>query len=333
MKQPISMVIPTCNRQKSLMSTLQGALLQTYPPAEIIVVDSSTEPIGADAIANAFPQFPIRYFTSKPSVCVQRNFGVKMAECPWILLCDDDVEMPADYLMKLANYLSENEDAGIVTGLWLQKNKDGLWQYQYRTTSAIKCFWTFIFQLSCWGDFELIKTNFLTKALLGRIKIWYKKRGNGYSLAGWPLLTSFSSPVTRTAVYTLGAALIKREWLLASPFEEKLVPNGIGDNYGVTLNLPHAKPIHLLPGAQVWHHHAPENRLKTITAYRFRIYALHYFMKNSSCFNRWNRLFLYWSLVGNLLGQTFTLQLKMAGTTLSSMWILCSGKNPYLGKK
>lgn len=330
MKPQVSIVIPTCNRKESLLKTLHAASLQLYPAAEIIIVDAGNEPIGCETLANAFPLAPIRYFTSRPSVCVQRNMGIQMAIHPYILLCDDDVEMPGDYLLKLTTYLAKQEDAGIVTGLFLQKDNDGLWEYQFRTTSFFKCTWNFIFQLSCWGDLEDIKANFITAPLLQYIKQWYAKRGNTYSLAGWPLLTNFTSPVTRTDVYTLGAALIKKEWLLASPFEEKLVPNGIGDNYGVTLNLPELQPIHILTGAYVWHHHAPENRLKMVTAYRYRVYALHYFMKKNNRFNYTNRMFLYWSLIGNFISQAVSLQFKLACTSASTLMVLCFGKNPYL---
>lgn len=330
MKQQVSIVIPTCNRRESLLKTLRAATRQLYPAAEIIIVDAGNEPVGYETLARTFPSAPIRYFTSRPSVCVQRNLGIQMATSPYILLCDDDVEMPEDYLLKLTNYLATQEDAGIITGLFLQKDGDGKWAYQFRNVSFIKFLWNFIFQLSCWGDFELVRTHFLTTPILKGIKRWYAKRGNTYTLAGWPLLTHFSNPVTRTTVYTLGAALIKKEWLLASPFEEKLVPNGIGDNYGVTLNLPEAQPIHLLTGAFVWHHHAPENRLKIITAYKYRIYALHYFMKNNNRFNFTNMLFLYWSLVGNFISQAVSLQFKLAFTSASTLMVLFFRKNPYL---
>jgi glycosyltransferase involved in cell wall biosynthesis len=333
MKPQVSIVIPTCNRKESLLKTLKAASLQLYPAEEIIVVDASAQPIGAEEILRQFPTISLRYFTCRPSVCVQRNMGIKMATHPYILLCDDDVEMPEDYLLKLTTYLSEHEEAGIVTGLFLQKNNDAEWEYQYKTTSLLKCLWNFIFQLSCWGDFTLIKTNFLTAPFLNAIKKWYAKRGNTYSNAGWPLLTHFTNPVTRTNVYTLGAALIKKEWLLASPFEEKLLPNGIGDNYGVTLNLPEVQPVHLLTEAFVWHHHAPENRMKMVTAYRYRIYALHYFMKKSDRFNYLNILWLYWSLIGNFIWQTGTLKFNLAFTSAYTLLLMGIGKNPYLRRQ
>jgi len=333
MNPRISLVIPTCNRKESLLKTLQAASMQLYPATEIIVVDASTEPIGIENLSSRFPQLPLRYMLSRPSVCVQRNTGIKMALNPYVLLCDDDVEMPEDYLLKLTTYLCNHQDAIIVTGLFLQKNREGKWAFQYRTRSLLKCVWNFVFQLSCWGDFDLISQNFVTAPLLRFIKNWYVERGNTYTLAGWPLLTDFSDPVTYTKVYTLGAALVKKEWLLANPFEEKLVPNGIGDNYGVTLNLSADQSIHLLTGAFVWHHHAPENRLSMITAYRYRVYALHYFMQKSNQFNFKSNLFLYWSLFGNLLSQTFTLQPKLALTTASLLWVLCLGKNPYLRRQ
>ncbi|MES2776322.1 MAG: glycosyltransferase family 2 protein [Bacteroidota bacterium] len=332
MKPQISIVIPTCNRKESLRRTLGSAALQLFPAMEVIVVDASAEALDPEALRIEFPQLNIRYCTSKPSVCIQRNIGIKLANAPYVFLCDDDIEMPPDYLSKIADYLSENDDAGIVTGLVLQKNKTGEWEYQYRPTSFLKFVWNYIFQLTVWGDFSLIKSNFVNASLINFIKKRYAKRGNGYTRAGWPLLTTFNSPVTRSSVYGLGAAVVKKEWLLASPFDENLVPNGIGDNYGITANLPYDQPIHILTAAHVWHHCEPANRLKSITAYRYRIFALHYFMVNSTRFSPMNIWFLYWSLYGNILSQTFTLQLRLAATSFTTLITLMAGQNPYMKK-
>ena len=253
-----------------------------------------------------------------------------MAQSPYIFLCDDDVEAPNDYLLKIAEYLSKNPEEGIATGYFLQKNEKGKWVYQYPTTSFLTYLWNFIFQLSVWGDFSQIKTNFVTKFIFLLIKKFYDKRGNSYTLAGWPLITNFSEQVIKTSVYTLGAAIVKKEWLLSSPFDELLVPNGIGDNYGIIANLPYHQPIKILTEAYVYHHHAPENRLKAAATYQCRVFALHYFMKKSSKFRYINIMFLYWSLAGHTIYQIAKLNGTMVKASLKTIITLIAEGNPYL---
>lgn len=329
MRPDISVVIPTYNRTASLRRTLQSISQQTYLPKEVLIVDASTEPEDANALKNLFPNLTILYYTSKPSVCIQRNFGIQMAKFSYILLCDDDIEAPNDYLFKMVNYLSENPETGIATGCVLQKNELGKWVYQYPTTSFFVYLWNFIFQLSVWGDFSEVKTNIFTKPIFVLIKQFYDKRRNSYTLAGWPLITSFTKPVTRTSIYGLGASVIKREWLISSPFDEQLVPSGIGDNYGITIKLRYNKPIHILTEAYVYHHYAQENRLKAALSYQYRVFALHHFIKKSSKFNYINILFLYWSIVGHTIYQISKLNGKMVKVSLKTLVTLVIGMNPY----
>jgi glycosyltransferase involved in cell wall biosynthesis len=331
MKPEISIVIPTFNRKDSLFRTLRSVYSQIQLPQEIIIVDASKDSMNETTLKNEFSKINIRYCTSPPSVCKQRNLGIKLAKSPYIFLCDDDIELPPDYISKISAYISENKNAGIITGCVLQKDKNENWKHQFRTTSFLRFLWDFIFQLSVWGDFSLIKKNFINTPIIKFIERFYQKRENTYSLAGWPLLSNFTSPVTRSSVYGLGASIIKKEWLLESPFDENLVSNGIGDNYGITSNLPYHQPIHILLDTFVWHHRSPENRLKSIESYTYRIFALHYFMRKSPHFAWLNIISLYWSLFGNFLSQIFTFQLKLAFTTIQILLTLLFSQNHYLG--
>ena len=82
---------------------------------------------------------------------------------------------------------------------------------------------------------------------------YYNNRLNHISKAGWPVLTNFKRPFFRTPVYTLGAALVNRNWLINAPFEEILDANGYGENYGVTIQFQ--EQVHIVTSANVHHHH------------------------------------------------------------------------------
>src|SRR5687768_11146986 len=116
----ISVVIPTCNRKESLMRVLRCLSQSRHPILEIIIVDSSDVKLEAEDLS-VFTSLKIRYLTSKPSVCVQRNMGIKHAVSEWIFLCDDDLEVPTDYLERLVRHLQNHEGVGAVSGLFLQK--------------------------------------------------------------------------------------------------------------------------------------------------------------------------------------------------------------------
>jgi glycosyltransferase involved in cell wall biosynthesis len=317
----ISVVIPTCNRKQRLLSLLSDLNRSTYPLSAVIIVDSGEDRLAPEDCA-AFGNLAIQYLWSERSVCIQRNMGIRMATSPWILLCDDDVEVPAGYAQKLIDHLTANEGTGAVSGLFLQKEKHG-WTEQYPLSSAGSLLWTFIFQTGIWGEIEVESGN----PLVRKIKQYYQKKGNHISRAGWPVLTQFTGNHFNTPVYSLGAALVKREWLLDSPFDEVLDPHGLGDNYGVTTGLP-GKTLAVLPGAFVYHHKEPDNRLKKPLQYYRRVLALDYFAGIRPAL-KVRRSWLLWSLFGNLLGFIRGNEADMTRPVLRAIKLIAFGRNPY----
>src|SRR5436190_22888196 len=100
----ISVVIPTVDRKMRLLSLLASLERSTYPIHEVIIVDS-----GSDRLApyeySEIKNFPIHYISSERSVCIQRNTGIRQAKSDWIFLCDDDIEVPTDYLAKITGHI------------------------------------------------------------------------------------------------------------------------------------------------------------------------------------------------------------------------------------
>ena len=204
-----------------------------------------------------------------------------------------------------------------------------MWNHQYDQISFLGFLWNFIFQLTVWTDLSKIKSNLFTRPIIHLLQIFYASRRNTFTLAGWPLITSFKGEVVQTTFYTLSACIAKKEWLMDVPFDEKLSANGIGENYGITALLPYKQPIHILNGVFVYHHHDLANRLKLVTSYQLRIFALHYFMTKSKRFNLVNLAFLYWSLLGNFIWQLCKLNIEMAHATMKTITMLLLGRNPY----
>src|SRR5215204_1566464 len=290
----ISVVIPTCNRKHRLISLLRNLNDSTYRIEEVIVVDSGDERL-SPADYSGLAKLQIHYIESEKSVCIQRNIGIRRASCPWVLLCDDDIEIPPHYLQKLVSHINTYSNTVAVSGVWLQPENQ-TWKATFPEKSAFRLFWKFIFQLSIWGEINC-KTN---NIILKKIKQYYQSKGNHISRAGWPVITNFSGNYFTTPLYSLGASLIKKQWLSRFPFDEVLDRHGIGDNYGVAINFP-PNSIHVLNNVFVFHHRENLDRLQKQLQYFRRSLALEYFIRTNKNLHRVKKIYLLWSLKGNLL--------------------------------
>ncbi len=113
----ISVVIPTHNRQDTLLSAVNSVFGQTVLPGELIVVDDgSAPPVTENIFSEAPPELKTRLFRhDKPlGASRTRNRGVKEAAFRWIaFLDDDDVFLPGK-LDRIDRTISENPGADLV---------------------------------------------------------------------------------------------------------------------------------------------------------------------------------------------------------------------------
>lgn len=326
----VSVVIPTRNRVESLTRLLGSLGSQTHPLREVLIVDASDSPLQFPPLRAQFPRLNIRLLHSKPSACVQRNLGIRAAASEYIFLCDDDIEVPPDYVDLLAEHFRGNPDVGAASGLVMEPGNDGVFNDGFHRISLASLLSNFVFQHTVWADLSTLRSDLPVSLILSCLRRFYKWRGNAFTLAGWPLLTQVQNPVFRTAIYGLGGSIIRREWLLRSPYDEILEEHGIGDNYGVALGFPGAQPIGVLMHAPVFHHKVHDNRLPAHESYLRRVLALHYFMMKSPRFSGVNRALLLWSLVGHLLGSMRHKDAMMLRSCTRAILLLASGRNPYV---
>jgi glycosyltransferase involved in cell wall biosynthesis len=323
----ISAVIATRNRPASLARLLDSLARQERRPDEVIVVDASEQVADAAALEDAHAPLDIVVIPHAPSVCAQRNLGIGRARGSHVLLCDDDVELPADYVAALAGYLEGHADIGAVSGGIDDAVAPG---GAFRTPSLRSVVFAFAFQRSIWGDLDAVRTSGMTAPLLAVLRRWYRRRGNTWTLAGWPLVTQVRGPAFRTAIFGMMAAVVRRSWLLSAPYDERLGPHGIGDHYGVALQFPDPPAITVLPHLVARHHRDPHNRLTARTTYYRRILALHYFLRTLPQARRGRTPCLVWSLLGNALAFATGRQWDLVGATGRAAWLIVSGRSPLL---
>lgn len=293
-------------------------------------MDASDAPLDESILCAARNAFPVVYLQTLPGVCLQRNIGIRRARGSHVLLCDDDIEPPPDYLRRLTEYLHQHPSAGAVTGIVCEPDDVNGFSHGLQAPSFRHLLFSFLFQLTVWADVEVATGARLSGFPLMLLKRWYRLRGNTWSLAGWPLVTQARGPVLHTATYGLGAALVRRDWLLASPYDERLGAHGIGDNYGVALGFPGERPIAVLKDLPVLHHRAEENRLDPADAYLRRVLALDYFMRKSPRFSRLNTAFLAWSLVGKAIIFALRRRSDMLRRTIRALGLVMSARNPLV---
>jgi len=308
-----------------LLSLLKNLNDSLYPLQEVIVVDSGEDRIGEDEY-EIFENLPVIYLNSEKSVCIQRNKGIALAKCEWIFLCDDDIEVPNDYIKKIAEHVNDHSDTVAVSGLVLQKEK-GDWVSQYPIKSVNDLLWKYIFKLSIWGEIKC-KQNFLSN----NVKRYYEKKGNHISKAGWPIIADFSGEYFSVPIYGLGASVIKKDWLIKFPFDEVLDTHGIGDNYGLAINFP-ANTLHILNNACAYHHQESINRLQKSLQYYRRVIALDYFRRANKNLKIVKKRWLLWSLVGNLVSFIFALDASMIKVGYKSVIKILFDQNPLFSIK
>jgi glycosyltransferase involved in cell wall biosynthesis len=324
----ISAVIPTRNRESHIRSLLANLRRQTYALSEVIIIDSSDDKAYRQHILSEFYSLPLIWIDSEASVCIQRNKGIRAASSPWIFLCDDDIQIPDDYIEQLVSFIKD-QGCSSVTGLFMQRENDE-WVYSYPFKNFTSLLWAYIFKLSVWGSVDNLNVNYVLRPLYKYLCKYYKRRGNTMSDAGWPIITQLDKPYFTTSTYSLGSNLIKKEWLENSPYEEVLDSNGYGDNYGVALGFPKKQNMYVTHQTRAYNGKATENRLDTSIAYFRRVLALHYFLDTKKQFTVKNRMWFIWSLIGNQILFLFKKRSTMTKANFEAIRLILTNKNPYL---
>jgi hypothetical protein len=329
----VSVVIPTRNRPASLHRLLTALTAQVRHPEEIIIADASDEPVDGCALALAYPRLTLSSFHMMPSLCAQRNHAIRRATGSHVLLCDDDIEPGPLYLKRLVEYVEAHPEAGAVSGLVCDPGEVAANRASFPSPSFRYLLYSFIFQLGLGGDLAAVQAPRLFAPLLAVIRHWYRRRGNTWSLAGWPLVTQVRRPVVHASLGMLGAALVRRTWLLQSPYDERLDAldaHAAGDNYGVALGFPGVETIAVLTDLPVGHHRAAENRPDRATRHYQSMLALHYFMQRSDRFSTATIGWLAWSHIGNTLRFLRSGETDLVWASTRALAAIVLHRNPLL---
>jgi glycosyltransferase involved in cell wall biosynthesis len=101
---PYSVVVPTKDRARIVLETVERVLEQDFLPERVIIVDASVPGLVLpEALEARFRAagVALEVVHALPSTSGQRNRGADRVETPLVLFTDDDVVLPGDYASSL----------------------------------------------------------------------------------------------------------------------------------------------------------------------------------------------------------------------------------------
>jgi glycosyltransferase involved in cell wall biosynthesis len=123
---PVSIVIPTRNRAASLRRTLESLAVQSSQPAQIVLVDGSSD---RDTVS-ACVERPVRGLASALNwvpaavlgAAAQRNQGIALCRHDVIGFFDDDILLEAECMARLFRTLTADSSLGGVSAMIVNQN-------------------------------------------------------------------------------------------------------------------------------------------------------------------------------------------------------------------
>jgi glycosyltransferase involved in cell wall biosynthesis/GT2 family glycosyltransferase len=117
----LSIVIPTRNREKDLLTCINSIVVQTVLPTEILVIDDgeiSEEVLKKIESRSSFKDIRFKYFKkNKPGLSESKNLGAKKSVGDVVLFLDDDVVLRNDYIENIIGVWNNSWNKKSVAGV------------------------------------------------------------------------------------------------------------------------------------------------------------------------------------------------------------------------
>jgi len=114
----VSVVIPAYNAARTLRTTLESVIAQSYKNTEIIVVDDGSSDGTEDTIKDLISAARVIYIRQENSgVAVARNTGLKASTGDYVALLDSDDLLHKDKVSRQVSYMKGNDLGFSFTGI------------------------------------------------------------------------------------------------------------------------------------------------------------------------------------------------------------------------
>ncbi len=122
----VSVIIPTYNREGSILRSVESVLAQTYPDFELwIIDDGSTDETGRVVLSIADDRIRYHKCPQNRGVAAARNEGIRLAQYDYVAFQDSDDFWRADKLEKQMRVFEEKPECGLVYCAFEGTKSDG----------------------------------------------------------------------------------------------------------------------------------------------------------------------------------------------------------------
>lgn len=270
-----SVIICTRNRINDLCNTLDSLSKQSCQPDQLVIVDSSDEPVKSNQLftmcwdQETFPQTDLIYCVTKPGLTYQRNRGIEQATGEIIYFFDDDVLLEPDYLAVMQDTFYNNPAyAGGMGSITNMPQKDvGFWR------------------------------------VLKHIFLLHRDYSHGFFTASGMPTHAYGLKTFKNVCVLGGCCMAFRASVLKKHgFDENLSGYAYMEDCDISCRVSRDAPLFYNPAAQLKHLNSPlardkivDNRAMFIKNYRYL------FFKNIYPHNRLKIVAHWWSILGLFL--------------------------------
>ncbi len=228
----VSVIFSTHDRPESLLRCVDSALSQSYPPYELIIVHDGTEDL-SDRVASVLRPTGKRFRYHQqdgPSLTRSRNRGMELATGDILLLLDDDVILPEDYLARLVELYDSDTDGcvDVIGGVMIDPQEVRLSRRLWNVLATVSA-------LCRWGPRYIVARYVrLPEKLRGKLVV--PKRLSG------------------------GAISLRRSAAEQLRFDETLTGYAFGEDLDFSFRGGQTHALFLAPDLKVLHDLAPQGR-------------------------------------------------------------------------
>jgi glycosyltransferase involved in cell wall biosynthesis len=133
-------VIPLYNGARYIAETLEGVLSQSYPAAEITVVDDGSSDGGPEVVRRYFPKATVLRLPENSGQQAARNFGITHTKAERIAFCDQDDVWRPDHLLTHCKVLEDHPDLDFTFSNF-KILRDGQVEHTTKFDQAPKGYW------------------------------------------------------------------------------------------------------------------------------------------------------------------------------------------------
>jgi len=105
-----SIIIPTYNREKTIIRAIDSVLQQSFANFEIIVVDDGSVDATKEVVSSLYDNRIHYYYQANQGVCAARNYGASLASGDYLVFLDSDDYVTTNWLEDFYNIKDYNYD-------------------------------------------------------------------------------------------------------------------------------------------------------------------------------------------------------------------------------